>query len=378
MKISTIKLLVIELILTLFLFLNIFVVKAKSIYILSFILLLFLGITIFALGYEKNRQRFKKDIILSVIIYTFSFQIILYLGGLFLGFIKNPYSLTFLNIIRNVSPVLILIITSEILRYSINIKAQKQKYLLILSTLIFVLIDVSLQIHLYHLNDKKEVFELLSYIVLPSISKNILLTYFSVKFGYGCNILYRIIMELSLYFIPIFPDFNIYLNSVVYFVFPLVLLYINRKGFQLKKETIDTRKKHKYRNIMSGVVIIFFVIVVGLTSGIFSYYSLVIGSGSMTPTINKGDVVIVQKVSSNKMASLSEGDVLVFQYDKKVVVHRIAEIHKVGENYTFKTKGDNNERIDEWIIDEKKVIGKVVLRVPLIGYPTVWLNEVVK
>lgn len=375
MKISAIKLLIIELVLALFLFLNIFVINIKNGYIISIILLLFLGVTIVALGYEKNRQRFKKDIILNIIIYTFLFQIILYLIGLFLGFIRNPYSLSFLNIIKNIFPILLIIVISELLRYCINIKGQNKKYLLIISILIFVLIDVSLQIHLYDLRNKKEVFELVSYIILPSISKNLLLTYFSIKFGYAAGILYRLIMELPTYFMPIFPDINAYLNAVFNFLFPLFLFYINYWNFEPKEEAVNIRKKNVIYKVSGVIAVCFLTIVIILTSGIFSIYALVIGSGSMTPTINKGDVAIIKKFNSDDLKELKEKDILVFQYDKKVVVHRIVEIHEVNGNFTYRTKGDNNEAEDGWIIDEKKVIGKVISRVPLVGYPTVWLNE---
>lgn len=375
MKISAIKLLIIELVLALFLFLNIFVINIKNGYIISMILLLFLGVTIVALGYEKNRQRFKKDIILNIIIYTFLFQIILYLIGLFLGFIRNPYSLSFLNIIKNIFPILLIIVISEFLRYCINIKGQNKKYLLIISILIFVLIDVSLQIHLYDLQNKKEVFELVSYIILPSISKNFLLTYFSIKFGYAAGILYRLIMELPTYFMPIFPDINAYLNAVFNFLFPLFLFYINYWNFEPKEDLVNIRKKNVIYKVSGVIAVCFLTIVIILTSGIFSIYALVIGSGSMTPTINKGDVAIIKKLSSDELKELKEKDILVFQYDKKVVVHRIVEIHEVNGNFTYRTKGDNNETEDGWIIDEKKVIGKVISRVPLVGYPTVWLNE---
>ena len=332
-------------------------------------------VTVCLLGYEKNRQRFKKDIILNIVISTVTFQIVLYLSGIYLGFFKNGYSLTLFNILKNIIPIFLIILVSEFLRYCINVKGQKEKIVIVLSVLIFVLIDVSLQIHLYQLQNKKDVFELFSYLVLPSISKNILLTYLSIKFGYESSILYRNIMELTIYFMPILPDINIYLNAVLNFIFPLFLFYINYQNFNPKENQKDIRKKNFGYQITGGIVTCIFVIIVALISGIFPIYALVIGSESMMPEINKGDIVIIKKLNGKQLMDLEERDILAFQYNKKVVVHRIIEIHEVNGNYTFKTKGDNNNTEDEGIIDEKKVIGKVISRVPYLGYPTVWLNE---
>ena len=375
MKQSTIKLLSIEFLLMFFLLLNIFVINIKNIYLLALLLCVFSIFVVAFLGYEKNRQRFKKDIVLNIIISTFIYYIALYLFGIYTGFIKNGYSLTFSSILLNVIPILLIIVCSEFLRYCLNVKGQKQKVVLALSIFLFVLIDVSLQIHLYHLQSKKELFELISYVVLPSVSKNILLTYFSIKFGYGSCILFRSIMEIPVYVIPIFPDINIYLNAIINFIFPIILFLINYRNFEATNNLENVRKHNMVAKIVSGVVIVFFIVIIVLTSGVFSIYALVVGSGSMRPAICKGDVVLIKKMNQKQLKELEEKDVLAFRYDKKVVVHRIVEIHKADNNYTFKTKGDYNKSVDEWIIDEKKVIGKVVLKIPYVGYPTVWLNE---
>lgn len=374
MKTSTKKIMMIEFVLLVFLILNIFSIQMKNLYLFSLILLIPLGVSIWLLGYEKNRQRFQKDIILNIIIYTVLFQMMLYIGGLFLGFIQNGYSLSIINMMKNMLPIIFVIIVSELFRYVINVKGQNNSYLIFLSMIIFVLIDVSLQIHLYDIQTLKGLIELGCVIVLPSIAKNILLTYFSLQFGFQSTIFYRFMMELSIYFMPIMPDLNIYLKSVLSFLFPLFVLYITHCSFG-KKETKIEVHKHGITKVVSVVFILFLLFVVGLTSGVFHYYSLTIGSGSMMPTIHKGDVVIVEKISKNKISTLKENDILIFEQGNKVVVHRIVEVQEENHVYSFKTKGDNNAHIDDWIVTQKQVIGKAKLKIPYVGYPTVWLNE---
>ncbi len=117
------------------------------------------------------------------------------------------------------------------------------------------------------------------------------------------------------------------------------------------------------------------MITIALTSGIFPIYALSVGSESMVPNIYKGDVIIVKKIDKNKIRELKINDILVFKYNKKVIVHRIVEITKINNHYYFKTKGDNNNEVDNWTIEENNIIGFASWKVRYIGYPTVWLNE---
>ena len=48
---------------------------------------------------------------------------------------------------------------------------------------------------------------------------------------------------------------------------------------------------------------------------------------------------------------------------------------KVDGETIFYTKGDANHDIDNYKITEDMIIGTVNVKIPYIGYPTVWLNE---
>ena len=43
--------------------------------------------------------------------------------------------------------------------------------------------------------------------------------------------------------------------------------------------------------------------------------------------------------------------------------------------YKYRTKGDNNKDPDNWVVDSKEVIGKIIFNVKYIGYPTVVINN---
>ena len=310
-----------------------------------------------------------------VIAFALVYHFLIYISGIFLGFVNNGYSLSFLNIIRNIAPVILLILSEELLRYELVVKGEKKKGLIILSVVLFILLDISVSLYLYNLTNYNDLIEMIAIILIPSISKNILYTYFVLRFGYLSNIVYRLIMELPTYLIPIIPNINVYLEAVITFIYPIILYVITKKTLKEEQEE-DLRKNKVIPNIVSGVVIIFLLVIVALTSGVFKYYFLSIGSGSMSPNINKGDVVIVKKVNEDELNEIKSGDVLVFRQDDRVVVHRVIEVRVEDDQYSFITKGDNNDEEDNWVITGDMIIGTTTLRIPVVGYPTIWLNEI--
>ncbi|MCL4390477.1 MAG: signal peptidase I [Patescibacteria group bacterium] len=95
-------------------------------------------------------------------------------------------------------------------------------------------------------------------------------------------------------------------------------------------------------------------------------------SGSMSPAIPTGSVVIVRPETDYK-----KGDVVTFKYSqdresknpKETVTHRIVEVKIIDSKVSYMTEGDANKSADPTPVDKDLVIGKVVLSIPLIGYP---------
>lgn len=96
------------------------------------------------------------------------------------------------------------------------------------------------------------------------------------------------------------------------------------------------------------------------------YASLIVVSGSMTPEIYKGDVVIVKKVDEYDI-----GDVVTYTVaDKKdPVTHKIIDYGK--EEGTFITKGVYNDTADA-PVSRDQIAGKVVYKIPKLGIVYDW------
>ena len=95
----------------------------------------------------------------------------------------------------------------------------------------------------------------------------------------------------------------------------------------------------------------------------FQYRIYSVDSGSMRPTIDQGSIIMVQEAET-----YSKGDIISFSKDNNpymVTTHRIDEVK--GSNYI--TKGDANNAPDPGTVSSRNVIGKVVFRLPYLGYP---------
>ena len=98
---------------------------------------------------------------------------------------------------------------------------------------------------------------------------------------------------------------------------------------------------------------------------LFGYKSMIVLSGSMEPTIMKGDLIIVKKVNSDY---LKAKDIIAFRNkDKTITSHRIIKVDKIDSKLYFKTKGDNNNTMDEDVVVAKDIEGIYVSRIPELG-----------
>lgn len=372
-QIIVIVLLVIMLFVTLF---NSFISSIFSRYSICLFVFLFGIISYFLLGFERNKSRFSKDVILSLIIYIIIYYISIYLLGLFIGFNRSVYSLDFTSIILNVMLSIISIILVEILRYIINSKIRSNYLLLGLSLLVFTMIDVTNTLKAVNYSDFYSVLKVVGLFVLPSLSKNLLCSYLSCKVGFKPCIVYRVFMDSFKYVLPIVVNFGSYIESIVYITLPIVIFIILFNKFsKIDNKNKIKISKSKGNKFVYYIGIIFIVIMVIFTSGYFKYQAVVIATGSMSPYINKGDVVIVEKLSDDDIKKLGIGDILVYNRDGKIIVHRIDRVFNSSDSVFFRTKGDNNNDSDAYLIEVDEVIGVCKKRIRYIGYPTVMLYE---
>ena len=236
-----------------------------------------------------------------------------------------------------------------------------------------MLIVYSSRIKQSSLNSNYNIFIFIALTILPIISNNIACTYIAKKVGYKANVFWLLISGLYGVTLPIVPNVGYYIQSLINFLFPFVLMYNTYSFFQKRDKDIPISyaKKRLYIEIPSLALIVF--VLAYFVSGYFRYYAIAVATGSMTPKINVGDVVVVDQHKDYK--DLKVGEVIAYKYEGVVIVHRLIDIAVVGDDYYFYTKGDANEAKDNFIIYPDTIIGKVDIKIPYIGLPTVWLNQ---
>jgi len=330
-------------------------------------------ITILLLGYRKDKNKLLEKRTLNLIIYELIVYFLLTYGiGILIGFLNNSYSLTPISVIKHTVSPFVFVITSEIIRYVIISTNKDKKYPIVVITIILILLELSTTINAYTTSTALGIFRIIASALIPLTIKHSLLSYISNNTGLKIPIIYRLIMEMYIYIVPIVPNFgesfqtivNIVLNTVIYLT---IYQLINKRKYK------EPEYKIKKYGVIDFVYILVILCIVGLTSGILKYSLVAVGSDSMQPTFSKGDAVFVNQKPIQE--ELKEKDIILFEHHNKVVIHRIARIEQIDDKVYFYTKGDANNTEDNLKLEFKDVKGKVMFVIPYIGYPNVLISE---
>ena len=94
--------------------------------------------------------------------------------------------------------------------------------------------------------------------------------------------------------------------------------------------------------------------------------SNIVSSGSMTPALERGDVLVSQPSTG---VGLGRGTIAVFRTDAGTVTHRIVKLEKPD---VYLTKGDANPQVDSTPLPAGHVQGVGRLVVPVLGRVLLW------
>ena len=148
-----------------------------------------------------------------------------------------------------------------------------------------------------------------------------------------------------------------------------------------QEEPKAKKKGSKIKSLIGWVV--YLALLVGLVVGTpkalayaldNEYPMAAITSGSMWPTLKKGDMVFIQ--GTTRPDEIEVGDIIVFRNARGFTIHRLAE----KRSDTVVTKGDANNILDSPIKYED-IIGKTVkfrgetFRIPMLGNISILLGD---
>jgi signal peptidase I len=81
---------------------------------------------------------------------------------------------------------------------------------------------------------------------------------------------------------------------------------------------------------------------------------------------NTGDIMVLRGVKPEK---IEVGDTIVYfsRAASYPIIHRVVEIKKSEDNYTFITKGDHNA-VSDYPVDQNQLLGRAIARIPMLGW----------
>lgn len=309
--------------------------------------------------YLRNR---KKNIKFKNILIILCFYLLIYyLSGLVFGFIKNDS----FNII-NVS-LLISVLLKEFIRYRLLLVSKKKNNYILL-TLLFIILDINI-LSLFNNISSYLLIEL-----VPIILINILSTYLCINVNILSNLIYRgIIFLISI--MPLIPDLEWGLNNILLLLLVFISIYSINRIDLLNDRKSKKRKSFLEKSLFSYGMVILSVLFLMFIIGFFRYQPIAILSNSMKDYYARGDIVIIEKVKSSDIDNIKEKDIIYYRYGNKYITHRVVDIDVEDGSYIFYTKGDNNNDVDPWRVKESDIVGLVKCRIKYLGWPSVWVYE---
>ena len=335
--------------------------------------------TVIALMFIKKRNTLSintNQIIMIMTVMGIVYVTLYYLSALHFGFTKTGYGLKADIIFRLTIPIAIIIVSTEIVRYVLQ--AQKNKIVSVFAYLICLVSDVLICSNIADITNISTFMDIVGLTLFPGIIYNLLFNYLSKRYGFIPNIIYRVLTVLIFYLIPYGSAISDSLVSFINMILPIGIfyfidsLYESRKKYALGEQSV---LKKNLSRVLSVICVIIMISLVMLISNQFKYGSYVVATESMTGELNKGDMIIYESYDDQ---IIIEGQVIVFESNKAVTIHRVAKIEIINGVTRYYTKGDANEDMDSGYITESNIIGLVNYKVPVIGFPTIWVHNLFK
>ncbi len=118
--------------------------------------------------------------------------------------------------------------------------------------------------------------------------------------------------------------------------------------------------------LLAGLVVL--VVALGLGANLgpqLGFEPFAVRTGSMTPAIPVGSLIVVTPVAPEAVAN---GDVLTVRVNATTTVtHRVVDVVVQDDGRMFRLHGDANERPDPVLVLPDQVVGRVAVTLPFLG-----------
>lgn len=334
-------------------------------------------------GLERIRVWTNRRIVFMALLVAVFQIFILMDAGLINKFGESPLSFTPTGIIINLVLVTSTLLGMELTRGYLakNLNRKKPTLTLVALTLLYTFAETSI-LALVTFRDPLSYTKFIGETFLPVLTGNLLATYLALMSGPLASLAYRAPLQAFQWFSPILPNLPWGYKALIGVMTPTIgfmAIAMATTQKDLRKAGLPTPRKltlnHRNEKSVKGwlAISIFLVFSVWTTTGLFGFYPTIIASGSMTPTMEVGDIAIVVSADTNEIQA---GDIIQYsQTDGGTTLHRVIEIRQTQTGKLFITKGDANTVVDSSPVYPNQIKGKSILSIPKIGWISIAIKD---
>ncbi len=328
-------------------------------------------LTVFLIKRRAALSINKRGVLLVMAAVAVVYAVLMQFSGVIFGFYQNPYFVNFGILLERILPLAAIIVEVEIIRYALL--AQKNKIVDVIAFISSVTAEVLAYSSIAGITSFNDFMDLVGMTLFPAISGNLLYHYVSKRYGPLPNIAFRVITTLYVYFLPTQSGISDALRVCIKLILPIAVMAFISALYQKQKKNA-VRSGEKLSMIGTAITVTALVGIAMLVSCQFRYGALVIATESMTGEINKGDAIIYERYEGQP---IKEGQIIVFEDGGNKIVHRVVRIERINGQVRYYTKGDFNQDEDRGFRTESDIVGLTDVKISYVGYPTLWLRELV-
>jgi signal peptidase I len=292
---------------------------------------------------------------------------------------KTPASLTPLGIMVNFIVQGATLAGMELTRARLVAGARGKNSVLIIggAAILFTLLSIPLR----QITGVKPGFEAIDPLFsnwLPLLAENLLATLLAFIAGAGASLSYRAILAGFWWFCPWLPNLDWAFLGLIGMGAPVlaaaVVSTVYNRGLNRGKPAKAIRRNQMPLSWLATALAC--VVVAWFVMGAFPLQPLLVGSGSMSPALNVGDIVLVAKMPAD---AVRVGDIVEYRKSAGVnVIHRVIETLDINSKTYFVTKGDGNADADSEPVAADNIVGRVILTVPKVGWAAIAIKGLFK
>lgn len=326
--------------------------------------------------HTAGKLKYKSEVYIWAFNFGVGYMVCNIVGGVLQGFGKSPYSHSLSGMLSNLYMIGTVLIGKECIRAYIVQSYEKEKKLLLPFCILMTLINVRFSTFTSSMENIKDATQFIAQNLIPEFGTNILTAYLVLYGGPLASIIYRGVLEGFNWFSPILPDINWLAKGVIGILVPSFATLYLTNAYKIKLKKVKVCREKKENLVVNYIVIALSVSMIWFVVGVFPMYPSVIATGSMKPVIDPGDIVVVKKIVDEKQFDLlREGDIIQYERDGLLIVHRVKEIVKENNTVSYRTKGDNNTVEDGQLVGLNQVRGTVQYIIPKLGWPSLILKR---